>query len=203
MTRTSLARWRRPHGPAQAPAGHPPRHVRRRIGGVPEHPRYDPYAVLGVPREATPIEVAQAHRRLAKRYHPDLHPGEDVSERMRRINEAWHLLSNPNRRAAYDLDHPARAAGPHGHWVAPSRPSPADQPTTTRTWATWRATAEETRAAPPTRRAPGDMPAPATRRPPRLEPVERTFRDSGIAAILVAGLILLLLVAAVVAGRIG
>ena len=35
----------------------------------------DPYAVLGVPREATPLQVARAHRRLAKRHHPDLHEG--------------------------------------------------------------------------------------------------------------------------------
>jgi curved DNA-binding protein CbpA len=169
---------------------------------MPEQPRHDPYAVLGVPREATPLQVARAHRRLAKRYHPDLHPGEDVSDRMRRINEAWHLLSNPARRAVYDLDHPASSSGPRGHWVTPSRPAPVEEATTTRTWASWRATADETRAAPRTRRAPGEIPIPATRRPPRMEPAERTFRDSGLAAILVAVLILLLLVAAVVAGRI-
>ncbi len=170
---------------------------------MPERPRHDPYAVLGVPREATPLQVARAHRRLAKRYHPDLHPGEDVTARMRTINDAWHLLSNPTRRAAYDLDHPAGGVGSRGHWVAPPRPAPADEPTTTRTWASWRATAEETRSAPRTRRAPGEINVPPTRRPPGIEPLERTFRDTGLAAILVAVLILLLLLAAVVAGRIG
>jgi hypothetical protein len=169
---------------------------------MPERPRHDPYAVLGVPREATSLQVARAHRRLAKRYHPDLHPGEDVTDRMRTINEAWHLLSNPTRRAAYDLDHPLGGVGSLGHWDAPPRPVPADEPTTTRTWASWRATADETRAAPRTRRVPGEIPVPATRRPPRMEPAERTFRDTGLAAILVAALILLLLLAAVVAGRI-
>ncbi|HJP71196.1 MAG TPA: J domain-containing protein, partial [Candidatus Limnocylindria bacterium] len=53
----------------------------------------DPYATLGVPRDATPLQVARAHRRLAKRHHPDLHEGaeaaSDAAERMRRINQAW------------------------------------------------------------------------------------------------------------------
>ncbi len=169
---------------------------------MPERPRHDPYAVLGVPREATPLQVARAHRRLAKRYHPDLHPGEDVTERMRHVNEAWHLLSNPARRTAYDLEHPAGSLGSHGHWEARPRPAPLDEATTTRAWASWRATADEIRAVPRTRRPPGEIPVPPTRRPPRMEPAERTFRDSGLAAILVAALILLLLVAAVVAGRI-
>jgi len=169
---------------------------------MPDRPRLDPYAVLGVPRGATPLQVARAHRQLAKRYHPDLHPDEDVSERMRRINEAWHLLSSPVLRAAYDLDHPAAGTPTAGHWSATRRTIHPVQPTTTRTWASWRVTAEETRAAPRTRRPPGEVSAAPTARPPRMEPTERTFRDSGLAAILVAALILLLLVAAVIAGKI-
>ena len=67
----------------------------------------DPYAVLGVSREATPLQVARAHRRLAKRHHPDLHEGAtDAADAMRRINEAWWVLSNPIRRADYDRAHP-------------------------------------------------------------------------------------------------
>lgn len=164
-------------------------------------PRLDPYAVLGVPRDATMLQVARAHRRLAKRYHPDLNPGGDGPERMRRVNEAWRLLSNPTARAAYDLDHPAGSASSNAHWVAPPRPVRPAEATTDRAWASWRATAEETRAAPRTRRSPGETPIPATRRPPRMVPAERTFRDSGLAAVLVAALILLILIAAVAAGR--
>lgn len=74
-------------------------------------------------------------------------------------------------------------------------------PNTTRSWATWRTTAEETRAAPRTRRQPGEIPVVTTRRPPPMAPQQRTFRDSGWAAVLAALVILLLLVAAMVAGR--
>jgi curved DNA-binding protein CbpA len=160
----------------------------------------DPYAVLGVPRDATPLQVARARRRLAKRYHPDLHPGEDVSEPMRQVNEAWDILSSAARRADYDRSHPG--AGPGSpHWGASRRPITPAQPTSTRTWATWRTTADEVRSAPRTRRAPGEVAANPARRPPRMQPAARTFRDSGWAALLVAIAFLLLLVAAVVAGR--
>jgi curved DNA-binding protein CbpA len=158
---------------------------------------FDPYAVLGVSHEATPLQIARAHRRLAKRHHPDLNPGEDA-ERMRRINEAWQILSVPARRTAYDQTR-ARAGG--GHWSA-SRPIiRPSTPSTTRTWATWRATAAETRAAPRTVRQPGEIPTPATRRPPPIAPGPVSFRDSGWAAVVAAAVILLLLATAIVAGR--
>ena len=60
---------------------------------------FDPYAVLGVPRTASSMQVARARRRLAKRYHPDLHPDAASMDRMQRINEAWEILSSPIRRA--------------------------------------------------------------------------------------------------------
>ena len=161
----------------------------------------DPYVVLGIPRGATALQVARAHRRLAKRYHPDLHPGEEVTDRMRRVNDAWRLLSDPTRRAAYDLEHPVGSGSSGPHWGATRRPIQPAPPTTTRTWASWRASADETRAAPRTRRAPGEVPLPPTRRPARIEPAPRTFLDSGVAAVLVAALIVLLLVAAVIAGK--
>ncbi|MGH2429773.1 MAG: J domain-containing protein, partial [Candidatus Limnocylindria bacterium] len=117
---------------------------------MPDRRAVDPYAILGVPRTATPLQVARAHRHLAKRFHPDLHPERvaDASDRMRRVNDAWHILSNPVRRADYDRLHPsagtglASAAGaPRGHWGASRSPIRAAAPTSTRTWATWRATA--------------------------------------------------------------
>lgn len=165
----------------------------------------DPYAVLGVPRGATPLQVARAHRRLAKRHHPDLHSSadgaEEAAERMRRINEAWAILSNPTARADYDLAHPAAGTPASGHWGASRTVIHPAQPSSTRTWATWRASAADTRAAPRTARSPGEVVVPRTRRPPRPEPPPATFRDSGWAAIIVAAVLVVLLLGAIAAGR--
>ena len=169
----------------------------------------DPYAILGVARDATPLQVARAHRRLAKRHHPDLHEGAEAvteaAEQMRRINEAWAILSNPIRRHEFDRSYPAAgtvaAAASGGHWAASRTPIRPMQPASTRTWASWRATADATRAAPRTVRQPGEVVIPRTRRPPRPEPLPSTFRDSGLAALLAALLIVLLLVGAAIAGR--
>lgn len=57
------------------------------------------YAVLGVPHTADRREIQRAYRALARRSHPDF--GGDESA-MARLNEAWHVLSDPARRAAYD-----------------------------------------------------------------------------------------------------
>jgi curved DNA-binding protein CbpA len=165
----------------------------------------DPYAVLGVPRDATSLQVARAHRRLAKEHHPDLQDGDErraeAADRMRRINEAWAMLSDPDARAAYDRSHPSAGTPRAGHW-APSRASISpSQPSSTRSWATWRATAAETRSAPRTMRQPGEMPVPRTRRPPRARPRPSTFRDSGWAAAIAAAAIILMLLGAVALGR--
>lgn len=59
----------------------------------------DPYQVLGVPQTADAEQIKQAYRRLAKQYHPDLHPGDaEAARRMNEINEAYDLIKNP---AAY------------------------------------------------------------------------------------------------------
>ena len=165
-------------------------------------PTLDPYATLGVARDASPLQVARAHRRLAKTHHPDLHEGAQGSaERMRRINEAWVILSNPLRRAEYDRAFPAAGTPAGGHWGASRLPIRPVAPSSTRTWASWRATAADTRAAPRTVRQPGEVPIPRTRRPPRAAPPPSTFRDSGWAALLVAAIIVLLLVGAIAVGR--
>jgi hypothetical protein len=163
----------------------------------------DPYAILGLSRDASPLQVARAHRNLAKRHHPDLHEGaSDAAESMRRINEAWSILSNPAQRADYDRAHPVHGLlMPSGHWTGARAPVRTSAPSSTRTWATWRATAAETRAAPRTQRQPGEVATIRTRRPPRQEPVEPMFRDSGWAAVIAAAAILLLLAGAIAAGR--
>jgi curved DNA-binding protein CbpA len=84
---------------------------------------FDPYAVLGVPRNASPMQVARARRRLAKRYHPDLHPDAASMSRMQRVNEAWEILSSPMRRARFDAG--SFAPPGSGHWTASSAAGPA------------------------------------------------------------------------------
>jgi curved DNA-binding protein CbpA len=69
----------------------------------------DPYATLGIPRDASERQVREAYRRLAMRYHPDRHPDEQTSERMRGVNEAWQILSSPIRRRRYDAGTQHRA----------------------------------------------------------------------------------------------
>jgi hypothetical protein len=74
----------------------------------------DPYVVLGVPRTATRREIARAYRALARLHHPDA--GAPATEEMARINEAWHILSDPARRAIWDRRYAALQPAP---WRAP------------------------------------------------------------------------------------
>ena len=63
----------------------------------------DPYEVLGIAPGASDDEIKAAYRKLAKANHPDLHPGDAEAEaRFKEINEAYQVLSNPQKRAQYD-----------------------------------------------------------------------------------------------------
>lgn len=58
----------------------------------------DPYKVLGVTPDTPPDEIKKAYRRLAKQYHPDLHPGdEECARRMNEINSAYDQINNPQK----------------------------------------------------------------------------------------------------------
>jgi curved DNA-binding protein CbpA len=104
----------------------------------------DPYAVLGIPRNASDQDVQRAYRRLAKRYHPDLHPDPRTSQQMRRINQAWETLSSPGSRARYDAESALPRSGSFGHWSAPARrPAAASPPP--QTWNTAWASPSATR----------------------------------------------------------
>lgn len=60
----------------------------------------DPYQVLGLNRDASDEEVKQAYRRLAKKYHPDLNPGDqEAARKMQQINEAYDQIKNPEKYA--------------------------------------------------------------------------------------------------------
>ncbi|MCW5876187.1 MAG: molecular chaperone DnaJ [Anaerolineales bacterium] len=62
----------------------------------------DYYETLGVPRGASPEELKSAFRRLARQYHPDVNKEPDAEERFKELNEAYAVLSDEQKRAAYD-----------------------------------------------------------------------------------------------------
>ncbi len=66
----------------------------------------DLYIVLGVAHGATESEIKRAYRRLARRYHPDINPGDQTAEeRFREILDAYETLIDPTRRSRYDAGH--------------------------------------------------------------------------------------------------
>jgi curved DNA-binding protein len=64
---------------------------------------HDYYKILGVPRGSGEAEIKKAYRKLAMRYHPDRNPGDKQAEdRFKEINEAYQVLSDPQKRSRYD-----------------------------------------------------------------------------------------------------
>jgi curved DNA-binding protein len=62
----------------------------------------DYYAIMGLPREATAEQVKQAYRKLARKFHPDVSKESDAEQRFKEVGEAYEVLRDPQRRAAYD-----------------------------------------------------------------------------------------------------
>jgi molecular chaperone DnaJ len=58
----------------------------------------EPHKVLGVPENATQDEIKKAYRQMAKKYHPDLNPGDEIAaQKMNEVNEAYDMLMNPDK----------------------------------------------------------------------------------------------------------
>jgi DnaJ-class molecular chaperone len=83
----------------------------------------DYYATLGVSKNATDADIKRAYRKLARKYHPDLNPGDKSAEaKFKEINEANEVLGNPETRRKYDelganwkmYEHAPPGAGPQG-----------------------------------------------------------------------------------------
>jgi molecular chaperone DnaJ len=100
------------------------------IGNVSMATKQDYYEILGVKRDAKPEEIKKAYRRLARKYHPDVNPGDkSAEERFKLTTEAHDVLSDPKKRSIYDrfgqysdnlADAAARGAGPRSGRAAPS-----------------------------------------------------------------------------------
>ena len=63
----------------------------------------DYYEILGVPKNATLDEIKRAYRQLVMKYHPDVNKSKEAEEKMREINEAYAVLSDPEKRKRYDM----------------------------------------------------------------------------------------------------
>ena len=63
----------------------------------------DLYEVLGVDRRASDAEIKRAFRKLAQQWHPDVNDDPTAQERFKEINEAYQVLSDPERRQRYDM----------------------------------------------------------------------------------------------------
>ncbi len=70
----------------------------------------DYYEILGIPRTASEEDIKKAFRRLARQYHPDVNKEADAETRFKESSEAYEVLSDPQKRQAYDR---FRARGRH------------------------------------------------------------------------------------------
>ena len=119
----------------------------------------DLYDLLGVARDADADTIKKAYRRLARQLHPDVNPDPATQERFKEVSRAYEVLSDPQKRAAYD-----RGGDPFGGAAAAS----ADRVRASRSPTSW---TRSSAAAPPGATAPGPRATAAgTPRPGRPDP---------------------------------
>src|SRR5699024_12415472 len=71
-------------------------------GGKPKGTKRDYYEVIGLEKGASDDEIKKAYRKLSKKYHPDINKEADAEEKFKEVSEAYEVLSDPQKKAAYD-----------------------------------------------------------------------------------------------------
>lgn len=74
----------------------------------------DYYSTLGVARDASEEDIRKAHKKLVRKYHPDVAPGKEAEEKFKQVQEAYDVLSDPQKRSNYDRFGTAEGPGSYG-----------------------------------------------------------------------------------------
>ena len=75
----------------------------------------NPYEILGIDKSATESEIKKAFRKLSKKYHPDVCKEENADQKFKEVNDAYNILSDPQKKANYDTYGNAEGPSFAGH----------------------------------------------------------------------------------------